>query len=158
MSRAYLSPARFGSRGRRYRTAAEVLVVMDFWIGVESEAAAVSAAQVTCAGKKEFRQAMGEYSGAADGDVVQADFAFHRRRQSDRQWFVHRCGQVPCATDDYAAPNTTGRCFSRTDTGHLEREHEGVAEAIPAEDPESALAVMRLYSGNTRRRLTTEDA
>jgi DNA-binding FadR family transcriptional regulator len=46
--------------------------------------------------------------------------------------------------------------FSLTDAGHVERvrrEHDNVAAAVIAGDPETARAAMRVHLGNTRRRL-----
>jgi GntR family transcriptional regulator, transcriptional repressor for pyruvate dehydrogenase complex len=49
-----------------------------------------------------------------------------------------------------------GDAYSLTDAGHVERvqrEHDDVAAAITAGDPDTARAAMRVHLGNTRRRL-----
>ena len=52
-----------------------------------------------------------------------------------------------------------GDAYSLTDAVHVERvrrEHENVAAAVRAGDPETARAAMRVHLGNTRRRLTPD--
>ena len=47
-----------------------------------------------------------------------------------------------------------GDAYSLTDAGHVERvrrEHDNVAAAVLAGDPETARAAMRVHLGNTRR-------
>ena len=49
-----------------------------------------------------------------------------------------------------------GDAYSLTDAGHVDRvrrEHDTVAAAIIAGDPDVARAAMRVHLGNTRRRL-----
>jgi GntR family transcriptional repressor for pyruvate dehydrogenase complex len=49
--------------------------------------------------------------------------------------------------------------YSLTDAAHVERvdrEHDNIAAAVLAGDPDTARASMRVHLGNTRRRLTTD--
>jgi GntR family transcriptional repressor for pyruvate dehydrogenase complex len=153
-------PTSFQLEAAAIRNHHDVLAMVDFRIGVESEAAALAAAHVDPRGARAIRDALDAFRAAQPEHAVEADFAFHRAVASatGNRFYVDLLDalgpmmiMLPRArlTDDY----------SLTDAAHVERvdrEHDNIAAAVLAGDPDTARASMRVHLGNTRRRLTTD--
>ncbi len=139
------------------RTQSDVLAMIDFRLGVESEAAYLAATHRTPQGAKAVRTALEAFTAAAPADAVEADFAFHRAiaAASRNRFYVDlldSMGPMIIMLPRARLPEE----FSLTDADHVERlrrEHDNVAAAVVAGDADTARAAMRLHLGNTRRRL-----
>jgi GntR family transcriptional regulator, transcriptional repressor for pyruvate dehydrogenase complex len=94
---------------------------------------------------------------AAPEDQVEADFHFHRAVASatGNRFYLELLDSLgPMVI--MLTRTRLGDAYSLTDAGHVERvqrEHDDVAAAITAGDPDTARAAMRVHLGNTRRRL-----
>jgi DNA-binding FadR family transcriptional regulator len=103
------------------------------------------------------RAALEAFAAAGPDEAVEADFAFHRAvaAATDNRFYldlIDSLGPMMIMLPRTRLPEE----FSLTDTAHVERvrrEHDNVADAVLAGDPETARAAMRLHLGNTRRRL-----
>jgi DNA-binding FadR family transcriptional regulator len=139
------------------RSQADVLAMIDFRLGIESEAAYLAAARHTTDGAEGVRTALAAFSTADAEDAVEADFAFHRAvaAASGNRFYLElldSMGPMMIMLPRTRLPDE----FSHADAAHVERvrrEHDNVAAAIIAGDPETARAAMRVHLGNTRRRL-----
>jgi DNA-binding FadR family transcriptional regulator len=139
------------------RSHRDVLAMVDFRLGVESEAAYFAAARRTPEGAEEVSAALAAFSTAGPDEAVEADFAFHRAvaAATGNRFYVElidSLGPMMIMLPRTRLPEE----FSLTDTAHVERvrrEHDNVAAAVLAGDPETARAAMRVHLGNTRRRL-----
>ena len=104
-----------------------------------------------------IRAAIEEFVAAAPEDAVEADFGFHRAvaAASGNRFYLDLLDSLGPMM--IMLPRTRlGDAHSLTDASHVERvrrEHDNVAEAVVAGDPDTARAAMRLHLGNTRRRL-----
>jgi len=142
------------------RTHHDVLAMVDFRIGVESEAAALAAARADAGGASAVGAAMDAFVAAAPEEAVEADFAFHRAvaAATGNRFYLDLIESLGPMM--ILLPRTRlGDAYSLTDVAHVERvrrEHENVAAAVRAGDPETARAAMRVHLGNTRRRLTPD--
>jgi GntR family transcriptional regulator, transcriptional repressor for pyruvate dehydrogenase complex len=150
-------PTSFTVESTAIRTHHDVLDMVDFRIGIECEAAALAAARVDGAGRGTIHAALAEFVAAAPEDAVEADFGFHRAvaAVSGNRFYLDLLDSLgPMMT--MLARTRLGDAHSLTDAGHVERvrrEHDDVAAAVVAGDPDSARAAMRVHLGNTRRRL-----
>jgi len=153
-------PTPFRVEASALRTHHDVLAMVDFRIGVESEAAALAAARADAGASSAVGAAMDAFVAAAPEEAVEADFAFHRAvavATGNRFYLdlIESLGPMMILL-----PRTRlGDAYSLTDAGHVERvrrEHENVSAAVRAGDPETARAAMRVHLGNTRRRLIPE--
>jgi len=139
------------------RSHRDVLAMVDFRLGVESEAAYFAAARRTPEAAEEVSSALAAFSTAGPDEAVEADFAFHRAvaAATGNRFYVElidSLGPMMIMLPRTRLPEE----FSLTDTAHVERvrrEHDNVAAAVLAGDPETARAAMRVHLGNTRRRL-----
>jgi len=139
------------------RSHRDVLAMVDFRLGVESEAAFFAAARRTPEAAEEVSAALAAFSTAGPDEAVEADFAFHRAvaAATGNRFYVElidSLGPMMIMLPRTRLPEE----FSLTDTAHVERvrrEHDNVAAAVLAGDPETARAAMRVHLGNTRRRL-----
>ena len=139
------------------RSHRDVLAMVDFRLGVESEAAYFAAARRTPEAAAEVSAALAAFSTAGPDEAVEADFAFHRAvaAATGNRFYVElidSLGPMMIMLPRTRLPEE----FSLTDTAHVERvrrEHDNVAAAVLAGDPETARAAMRVHLGNTRRRL-----
>jgi GntR family transcriptional regulator, transcriptional repressor for pyruvate dehydrogenase complex len=139
------------------RSHRDVLAMVDFRLGVESEAAYFAAARRTPEAAEEVSAALAAFSTAGPDEAVEADFAFHRAvaAATGNRFYVElidSLGPMMIMLPRTRLPEE----FSLTDTAHGERvrrEHDNVAAAVLAGDPETARAAMRVHLGNTRRRL-----
>ena len=72
------APSSFTVESAAIRTHHDVLDMIDFRLGIESEAAALAAARVDENTAAAIRVAIEEFVAAAPEDAVEADFGFHR--------------------------------------------------------------------------------
>ena len=148
----------FSLESSAIRTQTDVLAMIDFRIGVESEAAALAAARVTPAAAEAIEAALEQFVQAGHEGAVEADFAFHRAvaDATGNRFYVELLDALGPMM--IMLPRTRlGEAYSMTDSTHVDRvrrEHEQVAAAVLAGDVETARAAMRVHLGNTRRRVT----
>ena len=155
-------PSSFQLEATAIRSHQDVLAMLDFRLGVESEAASLAADRVAAGNRAtESADGISDALGAlrAAENAVEADFAFHRAvaAASGNRFYVGLLDSLGPMM--IMLPRTRlGDAYSLTDAGHVERverEHENVAAAVLAGDPDTARAAMRVHLGNTRRRLTS---
>lgn len=152
-------PTSFRVEASAIRTQADVLAMIDFRIGVESEAAFLAAGHRSPEAAEAVRRALEAFETAGPEEAVEADFAFHRAiaAATGNRFFLdllESLGPMMIMLPRTRLPDE----FSLTDAAHVERvrrEHESVAAAVVAGDAETARAAMRVHLGNTRRRLTS---
>ena len=150
-------PTPFRVEAAAIRSHHDVLAMVDFRIGVVSEAAYLAAARRTPAAADEVREALEAFSAAGPDEAVEADFAFHRAvaAATGNRFYLDLLDSIGPMM--IMLPRTRlSEEFSPTDAAHVDRvrrEHEAVADAVLAGDAETARAAMRVHLGNTRRRL-----
>ena len=150
-------PTTFRMEASAIRTQADVLAMVDFRLGVESEAAYLAAAHRSPGAAEQVRQAVEAFAAAAPEVAVEADFAFHRAiaAATGNRFYLDLLDSLGPMM--IMLPRTRlGDAYSLTDAGHVDRvrrEHDTVAAAVIAGDPDTARAAMRVHLGNTRRRL-----
>ena len=150
-------PTSFTVEASAIRSHHDVLAMIDFRLGVESEAAFLAAARRSTEATEQVRAALEAFSVAEPDEAVEADFTFHRSiaaATGNRFYLdlVDSLGPMMIMLPRTRLPEE----FSLTDATHVERvrrEHDNVAAAVLAGDPETARAAMRVHLGNTRRRL-----
>jgi len=150
-------PSTFSLETSAIRTHHDVLDMVDFRIGVESEAAALAAAAVTPESAAAVREALDQLAEAGHEGAVEADFAFHRAIAvaTGNRFYVDlldALGPMMIMLPRTDLPDE----YSLTDAAHVERvhrEHRAVADAVAAGDRDTARAAMRVHLGSTRRRL-----
>lgn len=153
-------PSTFALESSAIRSHRDVLAMVDFRLGVESEAAALAAARITPAAADAITTAMSEFTAAGHEGAVEADFAFHRAvaAATGNRFYVDLLDSLGPMM--IMLPRTRlGEAYSMTDATHVERvrsEHENIAAAVLAGDAETARAAMRVHLGNTRRRVDPE--
>ncbi len=151
-------PSTFSLESSAIRTHHDVLAMLDFRLGVESEAAGLAAARVTPESARAIEAAMEQFVAAGHEGAVEADFAFHRAvaDATGNRFYVElldALGPMMIMLPRTRLPDA----YSMTDAAHVDRvrrEHEQVAGAVLAGDVETARAAMRVHLGNTRRRVT----
>ena len=139
------------------RTHRDVLDMIDFRLGIETEAAALAAARGDANRRRAIESAMDAFVAAAPEDAVEADFRFHRAiaAASGNRFYsdlLDSLGPMMIMLPRMRL----GDSYSLTDTGHVDRvrsEHANIAAAILAGDPDAARAAMRVHLANSRRRL-----
>jgi DNA-binding FadR family transcriptional regulator len=153
-------PTSFQLEATAIRSHQDVLAMVDFRIGFESEAAALAAAHVTPEGAQAICDALAAFSAAEPEHAVEADFAFHRAvavATGNRFYLDLLDALGPMMI---MLPRARlGSDFSHSDAAHVERvarEHDNIAAAVLAGDADTARASMRVHLGNTRRRLTSD--
>lgn len=150
-------PTTFHVEAATLRSHRDVLDVIDFRLGVESEAAFLAASRLTESAATDVRSAMAAFATAAPEDAVEADFAFHRAvaAASDNRFYVDLLDSLGPMM--ILLPRTRlGDEHSLTDVAHADRvrhEHDAIATSVLARDADTARAAMRVHLGNTRRRL-----
>jgi GntR family transcriptional repressor for pyruvate dehydrogenase complex len=151
-------PTSFQLEATAIRSHHDVLDMVDFRIGFESEAAALAASLGDAQGATAIRDALAAFREAPAEHAVQADFAFHRAvaAATGNRFYVDLLDSLgpmmimlprTRLADDYSVTDRVDR---------VEREHDNIAAAVLAGDPETARAAMRVHLGNTRRRLTND--
>ena len=153
-------PTSFQLEAAAIRSQHDVLAMVDFRIGVESEAAALAAAHVDPEGAQVIRDALAAFSAAGPEQAVEADFAFHRAVAvaTGNRFYVDLLDALGPMM--IMLPRARlGDDYSHSDAVHVERvarEHDNIAAAVLAGDADTARASMRVHLGNTRRRLTSD--
>ncbi len=151
-------PSSFSLEASAIRNHRDVLNMVDFRLGVETEAAALAARHRTDADTIAIGAAMDEFSRVGHEGAVEADFAFHRSiaAATGNRFYIDLLDSLGPMM--IMLPRARlGAAYSLTDAEHVERvrrEHDAVAAAVVAGDVETARAAMRVHLGNTRRRLT----
>lgn len=150
-------PSSFMVEAAALRTHRDVLDMIDFRLGVESETAALAAARIDDAGRATIRTALDAFVAAVPEDAVEADYLFHRAvaTVSGNRFCLELLDSLGPMM--IMLPRTRlGDEYSMTDAAHaarVQREHDDIAAAVLAGDPDTARAAMRVHLGNTRRRL-----
>lgn len=150
-------PSTFTLEASALRTQRDVLAMVDFRLGVESEAAALAARHHGPGDDSAIRDAMDELGRAGHEGAVEADFAFHRAvaAATGNRFYTDLLDALGPMM--IMLPRTRlGSAYSLSDAEHVERvrrEHDAVAAAVLDGDAETARAAMRVHLGNTRRRL-----
>jgi GntR family transcriptional repressor for pyruvate dehydrogenase complex len=146
---------------REVRSHRDVLDLMDFRIGVESEAAGLAAGQHSVYQLKGIERALDEFRRIGDDPArsVEADFAFHLKVAvaSGNRFYGDLIGDLGPMM--IMLPRTRlDPSYEMSDPDHLARvihEHENIHAAIEHADPEAARAAMRVHLSSTRHRLLT---
>ncbi|WP_307781275.1 FadR/GntR family transcriptional regulator [Agilicoccus flavus] len=150
-------PSRFGLEAAQLRTHEDVLAMVDFRVGVESEAAALAAGRATPDALAAVRAALAAFPAAGEAGAVEADFRFHRSvaAAAGNRFYLELLDSLGPMM--ILLPRTRlQESFTLTDPRHVERvhrEHEAIATAIGYGDPDAARAAMRLHLSNSRHRL-----
>jgi GntR family transcriptional regulator, transcriptional repressor for pyruvate dehydrogenase complex len=150
-------PTSFSVESAAIRSHHDVLDMIDFRIGIETEAAALAASRIDTGGVASIRAALDTFVAAAPEDAVEADFNFHRAvaAASRNRFYLGLLDSLGPMM--IMLPRTRlGDSYSLTDTGHVDRvrrEHDSIATAVIAGDADIARAAMRVHLGNTRLRL-----
>jgi GntR family transcriptional regulator, transcriptional repressor for pyruvate dehydrogenase complex len=146
---------------REVRSHRDVLELMDFRIGVESEAAGLAAGRRTVYQLKGIERALDDYRRIGDDPArsVEADFAFHLKVAvaSGNRFYSDLIADLgPMMV---MLPRTRlDPAYEMSDATHLNRvvlEHENIYAAIARSDAEAARAAARIHLSNTRHRLTS---
>jgi DNA-binding FadR family transcriptional regulator len=146
---------------REVRSHRDVLELMDFRIGVESEAAGLAAERRTDHQLKGIERALDAFRRVGDdpGRSVEADFAFHLKVAvaAGNRFYGDLIGELGPMM--IMLPRTRlDPAYEMSDPDHLTRvvhEHENIHAAIARSEPEAARAAMRVHLSNTRHRLLT---
>ncbi|GAB3951368.1 FadR/GntR family transcriptional regulator [Kribbella albertanoniae] len=147
---------------KEVRTHQDVLELMDFRTGVESEAAALAAARRTEVQLLGIERALDGFRRVGDdpGRSVEADFAFHLAvaLASGNRFYgeaIRELGPMMILL-----PRTRlDPAYEMSDPDHLTRvihEHENIHTAIVHGDADAARAAMRVHLTSTRHRLTSD--
>jgi len=150
-------PTSFTVESAAIRTHRDVLDMIDFRLGIETEAAALAAERIDAADRDAIRSAMDAFVTAPPEDAVEADFRFHRAivAASANRFYLDLIDSLGPMM--ILLPRTRlGAAYSLTDSGHVDRvrrEHDNIAAAVLAGDACVARAAMRVHLGNSRRRL-----
>lgn len=143
----------------RVRTHRDVLDMIDFRIGVESEAAGLAAERRTEVQLKAIERALRDLTRAGEkpSGAVEADFEFHRRiaLASGNRFYADLLASLGPMM--IMLPRTRlEAAYTVSDATHATRvslEHENIYLAIARADSPAARAAMRLHLANSRARL-----
>ncbi|WP_350274443.1 FadR/GntR family transcriptional regulator [Kribbella sp. HUAS MG21] len=144
---------------RAVRSHRDVLDLMDFRIGVESEAAGLAAGRRTGRQLKGIERALDDFRRVGDDPSrsVEADFAFHLKVAvaSGNRFYSDLIAELGPMM--IMLPRTRlDPAYEISDREHLTRvihEHENIHAAIARGEPEAARAAARVHLANTRDRL-----
>ncbi|TDO52568.1 DNA-binding FadR family transcriptional regulator [Kribbella sp. VKM Ac-2527] len=143
----------------RIRSHRDVLDLLDFRIGVETEAAGLAAHRRTEHQLKAIERALKTFKRAAGNPAraVEADFAFHLKiaAASGNRFYTELLGSLGPMM--IMLPRTRlDPSYELTDATHFTRvtlEHENIHDAIARADAEAARAAVRVHLSNSRHRL-----
>jgi GntR family transcriptional repressor for pyruvate dehydrogenase complex len=148
---------------RRPRTLEERRALLAFRAGVESEAAALAAANATPGMISALDDALAAFDAAGNhpATAVSCDFAFHRAvaEASGNFYFVDALlslGPAMIAMPPQRLEPADDGCGQSERLHRVAVEHTAVRNAIAAGDPLTAAAAMRLHLANSRARLDGE--
>ncbi|TDE55804.1 FadR family transcriptional regulator [Nonomuraea mesophila] len=153
------APAPFSVETSRVRTHRDVLDMIDFRIGVESESAGLAAERRTDLQLKAIERALVDLGSSAGhpGHAVEADFRFHLKvaLASGNRFYSDLLASIGPMM--IMLPRTRlAHGYTVSDATHLTRvtlEHENVYRAVADQDAAAARAAMRLHLSNSRARL-----
>lgn len=137
----------------------EVIALLEFRIGIETEASALASQRRNAENLEEMQEAMDAFANAIEAgrDAVQADFRFHQAiaRATHNKHFqdlMHSLGTgaIPRGRLQSTLPADAQRLIYLR---RVHQEHESIFNAILAQDPEAARAAMRTHLSNSRDRL-----
>ena len=152
-------PERFEVGAERVRSHRDVLDMIDFRIGVESEAAALAATRRTDVQLKAIERALRDLGRAGErpSHAVESDYEFHLRIAVASGNRFYRDLLASLGPMMIMLPRTRLEAeYTVSDATHLTRvslEHENIHLAIARGDAEAARAAMRLHLANSRARL-----
>jgi DNA-binding FadR family transcriptional regulator len=155
-------PTTFTLESSAIRNHRDVLAMLDFRLGVESEAAALAARHASPAAGRAISRALAAFGEVGHEGAVEADFAFHRAvaAATANRFYVDLLDSLGPMM--ILLPRTRlAEAYSMTDAEHVDRvqrEHENIAAAVLAGDTDTARSAMRVHLGNTRRRLDADRA
>ena len=155
-------PTTFTLESSAIRTHRDVLAMVDFRLGIESEAAALAARHVSPAAGRAINDALAAFGVVGHEGAVEADFAFHRAvaAATTNRFYVDLLDSLGPMM--ILLPRTRlAEAYTMTDSEHVDRvqrEHENIAAAVLAGDSDTARSAMRVHLGNTRRRLDADRA
>ncbi len=150
-------PSSFTVESSAIRSHRDVLAMVDFRLGIESEAAALAAAHRDHDDEAAISAALASFTDVGQEGAVEADFTFHLAiaRATHNRFYVDLLDSLGPMM--ILLPRTRlGSDHSMTDATHVERvqrEHENIAAAVLAGDADTARSAMRVHLGNTRRRI-----
>ncbi|HET7276611.1 MAG TPA: FCD domain-containing protein [Dermatophilaceae bacterium] len=152
-------PGPFVVAPAQIRSDRDALDMIDFRIGVESEAAGLAADRRTELELKAIQRALVDLgdSGRHPSGAVEADFQFHLKvaRASGNRFYPELISSL--GPTMIMLPRTRrDPAYTVSDASHLTRvtlEHENIYAAIAAQDAAAARAAMRLHLSNSRTRL-----
>lgn len=144
---------------REVRSHRDVLDLVDFRIGVESEAAGLAAGRRTDHQLKGIERTLDDFRRVGDDPSrsVEADFAFHLKVAvaSGNRFYSDLIADLGPMM--IMLPRTRlDPAYEMSDPDHLTRvvhEHENIHAAIARSDSEAARAAARVHLANTRNRL-----
>lgn len=137
---------------------AEVLAVLELRISMEGEAAGMAAERRSAAQLRAMRQALDAFeANIADGETVPHDYEFHRQvaAATGNRYFVQFMEYLGTMIIPRTRINSAG-LVGRERTAYLKlvnREHEGIYNAIRLRDAPAARRSMRAHLENSRDRL-----
>ena len=149
----------FSVEASQIRTHRDVLDMIDFRIGVESESAGLAATRRTDRQLKAIERALVDLgqSGEQPSRAVEADYQFHLKiaLASDNRFYADLLSSLGPMM--IMLPRTRLQpAYTVSDATHLTRvtlEHENIYLAIAHQDAAAARAAMRLHLSNSRARL-----
>jgi GntR family transcriptional repressor for pyruvate dehydrogenase complex len=143
-------------------TVEDRLHLLEFRIGVETEAAALAAGNRSERQLNAIRQALEEFSRGAGhpAQAMKADYEFHRAvAAASGNPFYTNClaglGQTMIAMPRTRLL-TNGEHYARESFEQVVHEHQSISAAIADRDGAAASAAMRNHLANSRRRLRVE--
>lgn len=146
----------FSTRPAQVRTHRDVVALLEFRLGVETEAAGLAAQRRTDRQLRSIERALTDYK-SCGAEPVDADYRFHHAVvvASGNRFYVDLIGSLGPMM--IMMPRTRLRQeYTVADATHFNRvtlEHENVYLAIARSDPDGARAAMRLHLSNTLHRL-----
>ncbi|TDE96102.1 FadR family transcriptional regulator [Occultella glacieicola] len=141
------------------RTFDDVWDMLDFRLGVESEAAALAATRRTDQQLAELERLTRTFleCEARPSEAVEADFALHMaiaRAAQNRHYIALLKSMGPMMIVMPKFRLLTGAQAHRTNNVRLAAvEHDSIVQAIARQEPETARAAIRLHLSNSRARL-----
>ncbi|NJP87967.1 FadR family transcriptional regulator [Nonomuraea sp. FMUSA5-5] len=149
----------FSVEASQVRTHRDILDMIDFRIGIESEAAGLAAQRRTDLQLKAIERALVDLgrSGEQPSNAVEADFEFHLKiaLAANNRFYADLLASLGPMM--IMLPRTRlEHVYTVSDATHFTRvtlEHENIYRTIAAQDAAAARAAMRLHLSNSRARL-----
>ncbi len=153
------SGGQFALDAREIRTIDDVWDMLDFRLGIESEAAALAASRRTDQQLAELRRLQERFEDceARPSEAVDADFALHlgvAAAAQNRHYnaLLRSVGPMMIVMPKFRL--LTGGDSDRGDSVRLAAiEHDAIIGAIARQEPETARAAVRLHLSNSRARM-----